>query len=288
MRSDAKLGLAMSILVTGFAIAFCFPRQDFRRHDISMEVANIDESQYELRPIGEQLALRDRGESEDRNDDVQTVDEFRAALISPIRVGETTQLPALDETVGLSALLNLSTETDSDPELQFSQPGKESPEKALTYVVQSGDTLSGIAHRTLGRSSRFLDIYEANRDVLNSPDDLRPGLTLKIPGSIADVLTTTDESSAAANSADGPQQSQPRIAISQAPAPLPVNEITGSSTLPQNLYVVRPGDTLERIAQRFYGSVNSVERIMRANPTINLLKLRPGAMLVLPDVHVQE
>jgi len=49
------------------------------------------------------------------------------------------------------------------------------------HVVQKGETLSGIAARYLGSSSKFRKIYEANRDRLKSPDDLKVGMTIIIP-----------------------------------------------------------------------------------------------------------
>ena len=61
----------------------------------------------------------------------------------------------------------------------------------LRYVVRSGDTLSGIAHQTLGQSSRFHEIFAANRDVLSSPDDLKPGLELVIPSHLPHGGDTT-------------------------------------------------------------------------------------------------
>jgi len=51
----------------------------------------------------------------------------------------------------------------------------------VEYTVRPGDTLSGIAKRHYG-SVRFAEfIYEANRGVLSSPDDLREGQKLKLP-----------------------------------------------------------------------------------------------------------
>ncbi len=49
------------------------------------------------------------------------------------------------------------------------------------HRVTIGDTLTGLAARYLGSSARYMEIYEANRDVLRSPDDLRSGMTLRIP-----------------------------------------------------------------------------------------------------------
>ena len=50
-----------------------------------------------------------------------------------------------------------------------------------THVVQPGETLSGLAGKYLGSTAKFREIYDANRDVLRSPDSLTAGLTLKIP-----------------------------------------------------------------------------------------------------------
>lgn len=50
-----------------------------------------------------------------------------------------------------------------------------------TYVVQPGDTLSGIASKLLGSSKHWKLILDANTGTLESADKLRTGMTLKIP-----------------------------------------------------------------------------------------------------------
>jgi hypothetical protein len=49
-----------------------------------------------------------------------------------------------------------------------------------THVVQKGETLSSIAAKELGSSTRFLEIFEANRDQLSDANDVRVGMTLRI------------------------------------------------------------------------------------------------------------
>ncbi|MGE9289815.1 MAG: LysM peptidoglycan-binding domain-containing protein [Puniceicoccales bacterium] len=49
------------------------------------------------------------------------------------------------------------------------------------YVVQPGDTLSSIARKVFGSSARWEEIFQANRDLLRSPNDLRVGQELQIP-----------------------------------------------------------------------------------------------------------
>jgi LysM repeat protein len=57
------------------------------------------------------------------------------------------------------------------------------------YIVKAGDTLSGIANRFLGSGARFLEVYEANRDRLPSPDALQVGQELRIPPKDIDLET---------------------------------------------------------------------------------------------------
>jgi nucleoid-associated protein YgaU len=55
------------------------------------------------------------------------------------------------------------------------------PQPERTYTVKSGDTLSRIAKETLGDANAYMDIFNANRDVLNDPNKIQPGQVLKIP-----------------------------------------------------------------------------------------------------------
>lgn len=50
-----------------------------------------------------------------------------------------------------------------------------------TYTVQSGDTLSGISRKVYGTTTRWRDIFQANRDRMNSENALRVGQELRIP-----------------------------------------------------------------------------------------------------------
>ncbi len=49
------------------------------------------------------------------------------------------------------------------------------------HIVEKGDTLSAIAQKTLGKASRYSEIFEANRPMLSHPDKIYPGQTLRIP-----------------------------------------------------------------------------------------------------------
>jgi nucleoid-associated protein YgaU len=49
------------------------------------------------------------------------------------------------------------------------------------HTVVSGDTLSKIAKNCLGDAMAYPKIFEANRDILDNPDMIKVGQTLKIP-----------------------------------------------------------------------------------------------------------
>jgi len=50
-----------------------------------------------------------------------------------------------------------------------------------SYTVKAGDTLSMIAERIYGDAAAYNDIYEANKDILASADEIKVGQELKIP-----------------------------------------------------------------------------------------------------------
>jgi nucleoid-associated protein YgaU len=88
-----------------------------------------------------------------------------------LQVGMTLRLPA-----GSPGARGAATSAAAPP----SNP---SPRSGSTtyYTVQSNDTLSSIAQKTLGSRDAWKRIFEANRDQLDSADELQVGQKLKIP-----------------------------------------------------------------------------------------------------------
>jgi hypothetical protein len=78
---------------------------------------------------------------------------------------------------------------ESEPAAEIAEPlelrpaaegaGGESGPRA--HLIVDGDTLSKLAASYLGSSERYLEIFNANRDVLKRPDLLPIGVSLKIP-----------------------------------------------------------------------------------------------------------
>jgi len=58
---------------------------------------------------------------------------------------------------------------------------QEEAEEARSYVVTAGDSLSKIAEELLGDAGRWTEIFEANKDKIDDPDDIKEGQELNIP-----------------------------------------------------------------------------------------------------------
>ena len=73
-------------------------------------------------------------------------------------------------------------EAKPEPEPQPEPEPEPEPEPAEgTYTVIKGDNLSKIAKNQYGDTSKWRVIYEANKDIINNPNQIWPGQTLVIP-----------------------------------------------------------------------------------------------------------
>jgi nucleoid-associated protein YgaU len=68
-----------------------------------------------------------------------------------------------------------------------------SPDGTPKYRTGEHDTLSEIAAKHLGRSSRWIQIYEMNRDKLSNPNQLKVGTELVLPGDASSIGMSNEE-----------------------------------------------------------------------------------------------
>lgn len=104
--------------------------------------------------------------------------------------------------------------------------------KTVYYTVQAGDTLSKIAKRFYGRSEDWRKIYAANKDIIKNPNLIRVGQVLTI-------YLAEDNS------------------IITVPGDTGNGEVT--------YYTVQSGDTLWKIAKKFYGKGRQWRKIYQDN-----------------------
>jgi nucleoid-associated protein YgaU len=69
----------------------------------------------------------------------------------------------------------------SEPRITAPAAGSINSAPSRTYTVKAGDTLSKIARTELGGASKYMILFEANRDIVKDPDKIFPGQVLKIP-----------------------------------------------------------------------------------------------------------
>ena len=97
-----------------------------------------------------------------------------------VRAGYRLRIPSPDDLVRGRLRPTVPVNRGAPPPIAEAGAGSTSaPDE--TYTVRKGDVLTRIASRFLGSSSKYKAIFEHNRDQLDSPDDIREGMRLKIP-----------------------------------------------------------------------------------------------------------
>ena len=147
---------------------------------------------------------------------------------------------------------------------------------ARVHVVKRGDTLGAISAKYLGSSAKWKFILEANRGIINKPEDLRIGMKLDIP--------TLDKSSAPAAAAAAPAAPVALTAVTLAPA-APGQAAQPAVAGGAKFYDVERGDSLWLIAKKVYGNANDWKKIQEANKDQlgeSGKALKPGMRLVIP------
>jgi nucleoid-associated protein YgaU len=94
-------------------------------------------------------------------------DQIKSAFSSGDDVRESTAVEKAQQNPKLA--------TEAAPAKATSAPSTN------TYTVQSGDTLFKIAEELYGDGDEYEKIFDANREILESPDRIEPGQKLSIP-----------------------------------------------------------------------------------------------------------
>lgn len=94
--------------------------------------------------------------------------------------GEDAEVKSGTEfSIYLNRGVSLPKFTETGSEETYEAPA--TPTGGQTYIVQPGETLGSISRKFYGTSGRYMDIYNANRDTLSSPNSVTVGQTLVIP-----------------------------------------------------------------------------------------------------------
>ncbi len=189
MPREQKVGFTILIMIVGFAGAFCFRRQP--EEEVALPALQ-DESElnqliaeYRLRPFLPGIDTEDTLESHQQLEEYLAMSRKAKELTSP----NEKEVPAPIHSVESSADAQRQNQQLKRPRGQGADirtvpanfENKRLSDQTRIHIVQPGDTLSGIAQKYLGSASRFLEIYEANRQKLSGPDQLKLNMKLIIP-----------------------------------------------------------------------------------------------------------
>lgn len=134
------------------------------------------------------------------------------------------------------------------------------PGGSQQYVIEPGDTFSSISQKFYGDAKHFDLLVKANPSV--NPGRMKPNTTIVIPPLPAKATALIDD----------------RADVSVAPID------------PRTQYEVQPGDNLNKISLKLYGTSQKWNAIYQANKKIlgeDATKLKPGMVLTLPETPTQ-
>lgn len=168
----------------------------------SFSMGEPQEPQYEMYTVKRgdtlgEISKKFLGSTQNFN---QIFEANRDQLMNPgdLRIGMTLKIPVpVERQVNFPnqpaqpaqpAQTTVTPPTNNAATAQPAEPAAPASEPAFTeYTVKRGESLSIVALRTLDDSERYMEIFEANRDQLKTPNALQPGMVLKIPNGHAPV-----------------------------------------------------------------------------------------------------
>ncbi len=154
--------------------------------------------------------------------------------------------------------------TSYSTEIRKTEPAK--PETSKTYVVEDGDNLADIAKKIYGavegnKRATIMKIYEANHNLLKSPDEIVVGQKLILPV-LRTVVENKSEGSLFSGSLLDKIKSLGGRENTNVQSPKPVVKSSGKE------YVVKDGDSLWRIAASQLGNGGRYPEISKLNADI--------------------
>jgi len=286
MTSDAKVGLLLGLFFI-FVIAFIINglprfRSDTNTNELTTAMANSPNDSYigsnerkarasfrRVRPV------RDKNQSVEKAQEA-TKDEgevrYKRLLSQDSVAVQNEPVTTTEDKVRPTA-----PATNANRETKVNVPEQVKPE---IYVIQAGDNLAKIAQKFYGteRGNKTINvkrIFEANRRLLKSPDDISVGQKIVIPllkdeaesvfaGGLFEKIKST--LSGTRSSAPTPAKSRPKP-----PAARPTKN-----------YVVRAGDSVWRIAEKQLGDKERFREIIKLNALEDEDYLTVGQRLLIP------
>jgi len=113
--------------------------------------------------------------------DIPQISTVNNELVVAAPAPEVAEPQSAAEPAAETATSPAATEKPPTPAVPDTQPAEATAETMETYTVQPGDSLWKIAEAHYGSGNRYHAIFDANRDILDNPDLIKPGQVLKLP-----------------------------------------------------------------------------------------------------------
>lgn len=194
-------------------------------------------------------------------------------------VPDTERPSVLDESPAKGKRSNVLARNSSGPDRELAESSGGS---TGTYTVKPGDTLGKIASKLLGSQKKAERIAKANGMGVAEP--LKVGRELLIPGGgRTDDATVGDVAVGTAKPEKKSKDSKKKERKPKNPAS---EQVLDYSNYDFKMYVVKPGDSLSKIAKAFYESGNGAELIRKYNKlggsTEKETPLKAGEKILIP------
>lgn len=217
MHPDRKIGIAMGILLIGVVAALFFRNEPLAEEGTGLSASREQQLNQSLRDRDAPIYLDDANSDFPKQVDVDAPDWSLHEVFEQMKHNDTVPapigLPAVkkrdadtiakqakqDQPPAIEAPATKQAKQDPKKTASNSQPNEfedllagaknkkqhdvnaDTSGQFTEYVVQYGDTLSEISEKFLGSQTRYKEIYEANKDRMSSPDQLRVGKAIRIP-----------------------------------------------------------------------------------------------------------
>lgn len=271
MTADAKVGLLLGLF---FIVLIAFLINGLPSFLQSANAEDVIKTTSVVAPSGPDLVIDHRVTETAEN----LMDRIPLRIVQPpedviVLQGASSQASAPGQSAAQpraaqnpdAAVIAEQVSRLPDPDVQHQpSPSRSTQPGPREHTVQRGQNLATIARLYYGpeegnRRAVIQKLYEANTDVLDSPDKVIAGMTLTIP-----PLQTPQSSSAPAqrDASEGLLQRFSNLFERSSAPPEPTRAAPGPKTVE---YVVQPGDSLWKIAEKTLGQGHQFNVIVELN-----------------------
>ncbi len=294
MTSDAKVGLLLGLFFI-FVIAFIINglprfRSDTNTNELTTMANSPNDSYIGSNERKAQASFRRERPVRNRTQSVEeaqeaTRDEGKVRYKRPLSQGSVAVKDEPAKATTESKVKLTRPVPEARKKTTINVPKQVKPDLPKIYVVKDGDNLAKIAQIFYGaeRGNKALNvkrIFEANRKVLKSPDDVPAGQKLIIPllkdesesvftGGLFERIKSTisgTRSSTTTTPTRTPSKPRPKPPAARQTKP----------------YIVRAGDSVWRIAEKQLGDKERFREIIKLNAMEDEDYLTVGQRLLIP------